>query len=32
MAKFCYNCGNPIKDGNMFCSNCGTISFEVRKK
>ena len=23
MAKFCYNCGNPIKDGNMFCSNCG---------
>ena len=23
MSKFCYNCGNPIKDGNMFCSNCG---------
>ena len=22
MAKFCYNCGNPIKEGDMFCSNC----------
>ena len=23
MAKFCFNCGNPIKEGAVFCENCG---------
>lgn len=23
MAKFCFNCGNPIGEGNAFCHNCG---------
>lgn len=24
MAHFCSNCGNPIQDGESFCSACGT--------
>lgn len=23
MAKFCFNCGNPIEEGSVFCDNCG---------
>jgi len=23
MAKFCENCGSPLKEGNKFCENCG---------
>lgn len=23
MAKFCFNCRNPIEDGAVFCDNCG---------
>lgn len=23
MAKFCFNCGNPIKEEAVFCENCG---------
>ena len=26
MAGFCAKCGNPIKDGDRFCSVCGTPS------
>lgn len=22
MAKFCTNCGTPIKEGSLFCDNC----------
>ena len=24
MAKFCRNCGNPLKEGTKFCVSCGT--------
>ncbi len=24
MAKFCPNCGSPVRDGAAFCANCGT--------
>ncbi|ETI69129.1 YARHG domain-containing protein [Neobacillus vireti] len=24
MAKFCTNCGNELKDGQVFCTGCGT--------
>ena len=24
MAKFCHNCGSPVRDGAAFCANCGT--------
>ena len=24
MAKYCGNCGNQLKDNDVFCSKCGT--------
>lgn len=24
MAKFCHNCGSPVREGTAFCGNCGT--------
>ena len=24
MAKFCHNCGSPVREGAAFCANCGT--------
>ena len=24
MAKYCSQCGNPLKDGSRFCTQCGT--------
>ena len=24
MAKFCHNCGSPVREGAAFCGNCGT--------
>lgn len=33
MAKFCGKCGNPIEQGNLFCSHCGAkIESETPKE
>lgn len=28
---YCSKCGNKIKDGNMFCTNCGASIIEDEK-
>ncbi len=25
MAKFCYRCGNPLREGATFCGKCGSV-------
>ena len=28
MPKYCHECGEPIKEGNSFCENCGTRFYD----
>jgi len=28
MPKYCHECGEPIKEGNSFCDNCGNKFYD----